>query len=263
MFHVLLHQYWNGDDLPKNHCIVIPFCYWGRNIKTESYRAVPCHYHPYKIHVFNKSHWFLTQNDGWQYGTQTRCGQEVCSFQNLKKAPGWLYKRLKHSTHSPQIQIRLVVNLYLEPLRRSGNVIWVRNVALPLTARLWLACPQSGSFFFFFLVYFNVCFQSAVPREKIHITKSGLPFRLLHLGVPKVVIQDKHSKALTSGFLISDLLVRALFKWGKGHGRCAGNLTVWIIKDTASDIVKTVLYNMDSSDLIYNTVKSIGKMLKT
>lgn len=79
----------------------------------------------------------------------------------------------------------------------------------------------------------------------------------------KVVIQDKHSKALTSGFLISDLQVRAPFKWGKGHGCCGGNLTVWIIKDTASDIVKTVLYNMDSSDLIYNTVKSIGKMLKT
>lgn len=202
----------------------------------------------------------------WQYSTQTRCSQDLCALKNLKKASGKLNRRLKHSTHSPQIQIRLVMNLYLEPVRHSGNVIWVRNVCATFDcpALPCLSTIRVGFLFFlFFLVYFDVCFQSAVPRENIHITKSGLPFRLLHLRVPKVLIQDKHSKALTSGFLISDLLVRASFKWGKGHGCCGGNLTVWIIRDTAGDIVETVLYNMDSSDLIYNTVKSIGKMLKT
>lgn len=114
----------------------------------------------------------------------------------------------RHSTHSPHSQIRLVGNLYLELMHCFGNLISARNVcptferaacpALPCTA--WKKVHNQGLFF----IHVSVCIQSAVPLENIHTRKPGSPFRLLHLEGSSVVIQGKHSKALTAGSLISD-----------------------------------------------------------
>lgn len=159
-------------------------------------------------------------------------------YKNIKKPSqlaAWCDTH-RHSTHSPQIQIRLVMNLYLEPVHRSGNVIWARNVCPTFDSVDCPALPVHNQSLFVFFAHFHVCIQSAVPIDNIHITKPGSPFRLLHLEAPKVVIQGKHSKAFTAGFVMSDPPVRALVKWGKGHGCYVGTLTVQKVKDTASDI---------------------------
>lgn len=56
----------------------------------------------------------------------------------------------RHGTHLPQIQIRLVMNLYLGPAHHSGNVIWARNVYptfyRPVCPALPCLATTSGSF---------------------------------------------------------------------------------------------------------------------
>lgn len=82
--------------------------------------------------------------------------------------------------------------------------------AAPLTKQtslLFSACSQAKSFFF----------QSVVLTEYIYVNP-GLPFRFLHLEVRTYIMQDKFSKALTAGSVISDLPARALAKQEKGHG---------------------------------------------
>lgn len=134
----------------------------------------------------------------------------------------------RHSTHSPHSQIRLVGNLYLEPMHCFGNLISAQK-CLPYLWEGSLPCPalpclekihNQGLFF----IHVSVCIQSAVPLENIHTRKPGSPFRLLHLEASSVVIQGKHSKALTAGSLISvrHASERALAKWGKGHGYYTG-----------------------------------------
>lgn len=183
MFLVLLHQYWNADDLPKTHCIVIPL------LLRAKYCDNP--YHSQKINMswINHTGFWPQMIRQWQYSTQPRCSQEVCSFQNLKKASGKLYKRLVHGTHSPQIQIRLVMNLYLEPVRRSGNVIWVRNVcatfgrvdcpALPCLSTIMVVLA------FFFLFTSMSAFNQLYPERTSTSQSPDYPLDFCTLEWPK------------------------------------------------------------------------------
>lgn len=96
-----------------------------------------------------------------------------------------------HSTHSPQSQIRLVRNLYLEPVQHTCNMISARKVSSTFDRAYSSTLPRN-------VHRLSVFLHRAIHRENFHIRNPWSPFRLK--GYSRRTLQG-----LTAGWLISDL----------------------------------------------------------